>query len=265
MMRRSVASAAVSLFAVIGASLATTSCSSKTSSETTIAVSSANSAGSAVLVDSTSADSTPPAAPNGAGSTSTALEPSIAVGEPNPATPAGTGAEASVDSAAGDSAAVDSAAGVGINPGATTATEATGPAELTDAQLTSAFTAMGIPVATDKLTCVKEKAGKTDMSAAEPPPEFLRALMSCVPKSLVEANGKKLAGSAAKSDVSKEKAGCFQEKTFETMAALDIAEFTKLLDANAPVDFPADIKAKLKENTKVCVLSDAQFSSLLEG
>ena len=176
------------------------------------------------------------------------LEPSIAVGEPNPATPVDTGTEPSLGSA-----------------GSAETTLVTGPAELTDEQLTSAFTAMGIPVATDKLSCVKKKAGKTDMSAPEPPPEFLRALMSCVPKSLVEANGEKLKVSATKAGVTAEKAGCFQEKTFETMAAADIADFTKLLDANAPIDFPADMKAKLKENTKVCVLTDAQFSLLLEG
>jgi hypothetical protein len=259
MMRRpatSLAAAAASLLAVTCSLILVTGCSSKKSPETTVAASNSDAAGtdsagspsSTASLDSLpSTDSTVPTSIDTADTVtaSTELVPSIAVGEPNPATPADTGAEPSPDSPE--------------------STLLTGPADLTDEQLTSAFTAMGIPVATDRLTCVKQKAGKTDMSAPEPPPEFLRALMSCVPKSLVEANGDKLAASATKSGVTVDKARCFQEKTFETMAATDIAAFTKLLDANAPVDFPADIKATLKENTKVCVLTDAQFSSLLEG
>jgi hypothetical protein len=255
----SLAAAAASLLAVTSSLVLVTGCSSKKSPETTVAASNSDAAGadsaaspsSTASLDSlSSTDSTVPTSTDTADradtvTDSTELVPSSAVGEPNPATPADTGAEPSPDSSE--------------------TTLLTGAADLTDEQLTSAFTAMGIPVATDRLTCVKQKAGKTDMSAPEPPPEFLRALMSCVPKSLVEANGDKLAASATKSGVTIDKARCFQEKTFETMAATDIAAFTKLLDANAPVDFPADIKATLKENTKVCVLTDAQFSSLLEG
>ena len=253
MIRRSIVLGAVGILTVAGASVTTTGCSSQKTPETTIAAGSSKAAESTVSVISVpSADDA--ASSEGNTATSTVLEPSIAVGEPNPATPTTANTGPSTSSAPNSETGGDNSAAV-----------AEGPAILTDEQLTSAFTAMGLPVAAVKLSCVKEKAGKTDMSAPEPPPEFLRALMSCVPKSLVEANGAKLSASATKSGVTVAKAGCFQEKTFETMAATDIAEFTKLLDANAPIDFPADTKAKLKENTKICALSDAQFLSLLEG
>jgi hypothetical protein len=247
----SIAAVTISLAAIASFSLLTTGCSSKPSKATVSAVGSDGS--ESTTVKSSSAADTIDAV-EGQTSSSTGLEPAIAVGEPNAADPSATAATSSVDSAV--SAEV-------VTP--STGSAELGPTELNDEQLTSAFTAMGIPVAADKLSCVKQKAGKTDMSAPEPPPEFLRALMSCVPKSLVEANGDKLSASATKSGVTPEAASCFQEKTFETMAAMDIAEFTKLLDANAPIDFPANVKATLKENTKDCALSDVQFASLLEG
>lgn len=240
---------AVAFLTVMSASVLAAGCSTTKPAETTIAA--ADSPGSTA----TPAD-TPPVTETTATASADSTEPTpaIAVGEPDP----------SATSQADPDLATDSAPSGETDAGAAP-TPAVGPAELTEEQLTSAFQAMGIPVVADKLSCVKQKAGKTDMSAAEPPPEFLRALMSCVPQSLVQANGEKLSASAAKSGVTVEKASCFQEKTFETMAATDIAAFTKLLDANAPVDFPADIKATLQENTKVCALSDAQFRSLLEG
>jgi hypothetical protein len=196
-----------------------------------------------------------------AASDTTLLEPSIAVGEPNPASGSDAATEPSADSVLSTEPGEDS---VGVEDTGVAA-PAAGPSDLTDEQLKSAFSAMGIPTTPEKLTCVKEKAGKTDMSAPEPPPEFLRALMSCVPESLAEANGQKLSDTATKAGATTANAKCFQEKTFETMAATDIATFTKLLDANAPVDFPADIKANLKENTKACALTEAQFLALLQG
>jgi hypothetical protein len=255
-MRRSMARGVVNLLAVASVSAVALGCSSTEKPEPTAAAS-ADSVASASQVE-TSGDSTEFAGQSA--SASTVLQPSIAVGEPNPAATTDSGGDQSADSLA----AANTEAGAKIAP-TPEATLITGPTELTKEQLTSAFTAMGIPVSPDSLSCVKSRAGKTDMSAPEPPPEFLRALMSCVPKSLVEANGDKLSTSATKSGVTVEKAKCFQEKTFETMAATDIEAFTKLLDANAPVDFPADMKATLRANTKACVLTDAQFSSLLEG
>jgi hypothetical protein len=250
--------AAVAFLTVVAASVLAAGCSTSKPAETTVAaadssrsVPSPDSAGStATPADTTSATETSATADADA----TEPIPAIAVGEPDP----------SATTQADPSQATDSAPTSETVAGAAP-TPAVGPAELTEEQLTSAFNAMGIPIVADKLSCVKEKAGKTDMSAPEPPPEFLRALMSCVPQSLVIANGQKLSASATKSGVTAEKASCFQEKTFETMAATDIAAFTKLLDANAPVDFPAEIKATIKENTKICALTDAQFSSLLEG
>jgi hypothetical protein len=264
MMRRSMVMGAINLLAVGSLSALALGCSSTKPSEPT--TSPANSVDPAASVDSvasasqgeTSGDGTKSAGQSA--SASTVLKPSIAVGEPNPATPTDSSGDPSADSLA--AANTEAGAKTAATPEASLIA---GPTELTKEQLTSAFNAMGIPVSPDSLSCVKEKAGKTDMSAPEPPPEFLRALMSCVPKSLAEANGDKLSASATKSGVTVEKAKCFQEKTFETMAATDIEAFTKLLDANAPVDFPADMKATLRENTKPCVLTDAQFSSLLEG
>ncbi len=259
MRRRSMTFGAFGLLVVASASVLVSGCSTNKTPDAVAASPSAISSDSTVssdLVnapDSVDSDNSDGAA---AGSTQTSLPAqSIAVGEPNPATPSDANTDLTAES-------VPNPETNGEDPAAASLE---GPAELTDEQLTSAFEAMGIPVAVDKLACVKQTAGKTDMSSPEPPPEFLRALMSCVPQSLVEANGEKLSASAVKSGVTVEKAGCFQAKTFETMAATDIAEFTKLLDANAPIDFPADMKAKLKEATKVCVLSDAQFLSLLEG
>jgi hypothetical protein len=251
-MRRSTSIAALttSLAAVVSFSFLTTGCSSKPS-KATVAATGPNGSEPTTVKSSSAADTID--AVEAQSSATTGLEASLAAGEPNPEEPSADGAS-SVDSAVSPEAVTPSI--VSAEPGAT---------ELTDEQLTSAFTAMGIPVAASKLSCVKQKAGKTDMSAPEPPPEFLRALMSCVPKSLVEANGDKLSASATKSGVTPQAASCFQEKTFETMAALDLAEFTELLDANAPIDFPANVKATLKENTKACALSDAQFASLLEG
>jgi hypothetical protein len=252
--------AAVAFLTVVAASVLAAGCSTSKPAETTVAadssrsVPSPDSAGTtATPADTTSATETSATADADA----TEPTPAIAVGEPDPsATTQADPSQADPELATDSAPTSDTTAG---------AAPAAGPAELTEEQLTSAFNAMGIPVVADKLSCVKEKAGKTDMSAPEPPPEFLRALMSCVPKSLVIANGQKLSASATKSGVTAEKASCFQEKTFETMAATDIAAFTKLLDANAPVDFPAEIKATIKENTKICALTDAQFSSLLEG
>lgn len=248
--------AVVAFLAVVSASVLATGCSTSKPAETTVSPDSAG-------TSATPADPTP------ATETSETADPSeptpaIAVGEPNPS--ATTQADpGQVDPEQADPGQATDSAPTSETVAGAAPTPAVGPAELTEEQLTSAFNAMGIPVVANKLACVKEKAGKTDMSTPEPPPEFLRALMSCVPQSLVEANGQKLSASASKSGVTTEKASCFQEKTFETMAATDIAAFTKLLDANAPVDFPADIKSTLKENTKVCALTDAQFSSLLEG
>jgi hypothetical protein len=241
--------AAVAFVTVASASILAAGCSTSKPGETTVAA--ADSAETtATPADTTLANGTTATAP----ADSSEATPAIAVGEPDP----------SATTQADPDPATDSAPS-GETIAAAAPIPAVGPSELTDEQLTSAFNAMGIPVVADNLSCVKEKAGKTDMTAAEPPPEFLRALMSCVPQSLVVANGQKLSASAAKSGVTAEKASCFQEKTFETMAATDIEAFTKLLDANAPVDFPAEMKATLKENTKACALTDAQFLSLLEG
>jgi hypothetical protein len=237
--------AAVSLLAVMTTSAWVSGCSTDKAAETTV-------------TRADSGETTASSEPESSTETTIAAEaneptPAIAVGEPDPSVTTLADPNLASDSAPGDTGA------------AAAPTPEIEPAELTEEQLTSAFDAMGIPIVADKLSCVKEKAGKTDMTAYEPPPEFLRALMSCVPQSLVEANSEKLSASAAKSGVTVEVASCFQEKTFETMAATDIEEFTKLLDANAPIDFPADMKATLKETTKVCALTDAQFLSLLEG
>jgi hypothetical protein len=240
--------AAVSLLVVITTSVFVSGCSTEKAVDTTVARAESGETVSSPATESSTETTA------GVDAEPTETTPAIAVGEPDP----------SATTQADPDLATDSAPS-GETIAAAAPTPAVGPSELTDEQLTSAFNAMGIPVVADNLSCVKEKAGKTDMTAAEPPPEFLRALMSCVPQSLVVANGQKLSASAAKSGVTAEKASCFQEKTFETMAATDIAEFTKLLDANAPIDFPADMKATLKENTKVCALTDAQFLSLLEG
>jgi hypothetical protein len=241
--------AAVSLLVVMTTSAWISGCSTNKAAETT--VTRADSGEITVSSESESSTETTVAAE------ATEPTPGIAVGEPDPSATTLADPDLATDLAT-DSAPSDTGAAAAPTPEIE-------PAELTEEQLTSAFNAMGIPIVADKLSCVKEKAGKTDMTASEPPPEFLRALMSCVPQSLVEANSEKLSASAAKSGVTVEKASCFQEKTFETMAATDIEAFTKLLDANAPIDFPADIKATLKETTKVCALNDAQFLSLLEG
>jgi hypothetical protein len=240
---------ALSMFATVSLS----SCSSSKGSDTTVA--SIEPAATVAPSDSTVSVAPVSVEPDSVASDTTLLEPSIAIGEPNPA----SGTDGAIDPVP------DSTLGTDVTPEGAAADGSGGPTDLTDEQLNSAFSAMGIPTTPEKLACVKEKAGKTDMSAPEPPPEFLRALMSCVPKSLVEANGQKLSDSAAKSGATLANAQCFQEKTFETMAATDIATFTKLLDANAPIDFPADIKATLKENTKDCALTEAQFLALLQG
>jgi hypothetical protein len=251
---RQLVAATLGLVLVCGGSLLATGCSSdKTSSAASTEIISTEPTAAVTLEDDTSL-----ASQEGSPSDSTLLEPSIAVGEPNGTAEPGD----SADSVEATDLPADTTASGDTQP----ASVASGPGELTDEQLKSAFEAMGIAAAPEKLTCVKEKAGKSiDMSAPEPPPEFLRALMFCVPASLVDANTQKLSESAEKSGATVADAGCFQTKTFETMAALDIATFTTLLNANAPIDFPAEIKAKIKEATKECALTDAQFASLLEG
>jgi hypothetical protein len=249
MIRHSVRAAAIALFLVCTGSLLAAGCSSTKTADTTLAATTTDSITTEALADLEGLGDTPPIADESAPLGDSEIpESSGALGEPEPT-------ELPTEAPSDTPLSEDTAAAV-----------VAGPAELTDQQLKSAFTAMGIVATPDKLTCVKGKAGKSiDMSSEEPPPEFLRALMFCVPALLVDANTEKITESAAKSGATKEDAQCFQAKTFETMAALDLATFTKLLEANAPIDFPADIKAKIRENTKECALTDAQFASLLEG
>lgn len=176
-----------------------------------------------------------------------------------------TAAVVDTTSAAADTtvAAETTTVASGASAASSTKAAATGP--LTPVQVKAALTKLKITATDADVACVVREGGtELDTSADSPPPQFMKALLSCLPAAMAKsASGPSVDPKLAAVGITLTQARCFLEKTFRVIGAKDVATIAELLKVNKFADFPEDVRTEASAQGKTCGLNDKQIAALI--